>query len=71
MAGGKLKSLHINKDDALMDLIIIVVVIGALISLVVVMFRYAGFIHQGPSTGKQGEKQVEDETDTPSNKDGE
>lgn len=54
-----------------MDLIIIVVVIGALISLVVVMFRYAGFIHQGPSTGKQGEKQVEDETDTPSNKDGE
>jgi len=71
MAGGKLKSLHINKDDALMDLIIIVVVIGALISLVVVMFRYAGFIHQGPSTGKQGKKQVKDETDTPSNKDGE
>lgn len=54
-----------------MDLIIIVVVIGALISLVVVMFRYAGFIHQGPSSGKQNEKQGEDETDNPPNKDSE
>ncbi|MEE8268448.1 MAG: hypothetical protein V3R23_00420 [Nitrospinaceae bacterium] len=52
-----------------MDLIIIVVVIGALISLVVVMFRYAGFIHQGPSTGKRDENQEKDETDNPSNKD--
>jgi uncharacterized membrane protein len=51
-----------------MDLIIIVVVIGALISLVVVMFRYAGFIHQGPASGKQEENQGEDETDNPSNK---
>ena len=38
-----------------MDLIIIVVVIGALIGLLVAMFRYAGFIHQGPSSGKQDE----------------
>ena len=52
-----------------MDLIIIVVVIGALISLVVVMFRYAGFIHQGPSSRKQDENQEKDETDNPSNKD--
>ena len=52
-----------------MDLIIIVVVIGALISLVVAMFRYAGFIHQGPSSGKQDENQGEDEADKPSNKD--
>lgn len=51
-----------------MDLIIIVVVIGALISLVVVMFRYAGFIHQGPASGKQKENQGEDKTDNPSNK---
>lgn len=54
-----------------MDLIIIVVVIGALISLVVVMFRYAGFIHQGPSSGKPDENPKEDETDNPSNKDNE
>ena len=46
-----------------MDLIIIVVVIGALISLVVVMFRYAGFIHQGPSSDKQNENQRKDKTD--------
>lgn len=52
-----------------MDLIIIVVVIGALISLVVVMFRYAGFIHQGPSSGKPDERQEKDKTDNPSNKD--
>jgi hypothetical protein len=48
-----------------------VVVIGALISLVVVMFRYAGFIHQGPASGKQDENQEKDETDNPSNKDSE
>ena len=54
-----------------MDLIIIVVVIGVLISLVVVMFRYAGFIHQGPSSGKQDKNQGEDETDNPSKKDNE
>jgi uncharacterized membrane protein len=53
-----------------MDLIIIVVAIGALISLVVVMFRYAGFIHQGPSSGKP-ENQEKDETKNPSNKDDE
>lgn len=51
-----------------MDLIVIVIVIGALISLVVVMFRYAGFIHQGPSSGKQDKNQGE-ETDNSSNKD--
>ncbi len=52
-----------------MDLIIIVVVIGALIGLVVVMFRYAGFIHQGPSPGNRKENQGEDESDNPSHKD--
>lgn len=52
-----------------MDLIIIVVVIGALISLIVVMFRYAGFIHQGPSSGHRDEKPGENETDHPPSKD--
>lgn len=51
-----------------MDLIIIVVAIGVLISLVVVMFRYAAFIHQGPGSGKSGENQEKDETKDPSNK---
>ena len=54
-----------------MDLIIIVLVIGVLISLVVVMFRYAGFIHQGPASGKPDEKKGEDETENPLNKDNE
>lgn len=51
-----------------MDLIIIVVAIVALVGLIVVMFRYAGFIHQGPSAGKEDENQREDETDNSSNK---
>lgn len=54
-----------------MDLIIIVVVIGALIGLLVAMFRYAGFIHQGPSSGNQDETQSKNETDDPSIKDNE
>jgi uncharacterized membrane protein len=54
-----------------MDLIIIVVVLGALISLVVVMFRYAGFIHQGPASGNPEKKQKTDETDNPSDPDDE
>jgi len=54
-----------------MDLIIIVVVIGALISLVVVMFRYAGFIHQGPSSAKPDENRKKDEAENPSNNDSE
>jgi hypothetical protein len=54
-----------------MDLIIIVVVIGALIGLIVAMFRYAGFIHQGPSSGNQGENQRKEETGNPPNKDSE
>jgi uncharacterized membrane protein len=54
-----------------MDLIIIVVAIVALVSLVVVMFRYAGFIHQGPTSGNPEKKQEKDETDNPSNKDNE
>jgi len=52
-----------------MDLIIIVVAIVVFVSLVVVMFRYAGFIHQGPSSGKPDENPEKDETDNPSNKD--
>lgn len=52
-----------------MDLIIIVVAIGVLISLIVVMFRYAGFIHQGPSSGKPENKREKDETENPPNMD--
>ena len=54
-----------------MDLIIIVVVIGVLISLVVVMFRYAGFIHQGPSSGKPENKREKNESENPSSKEDE
>ena len=54
-----------------MDLIIIVVAILALVGLIVVMFRYAGFIHQGPSADKRDEKQGEGESDNPSNKNSE
>lgn len=50
-----------------MDLIIIVVAIGVLISLVVVMFRYAGFIHQGPSSGRTDENHEKDKTENPPN----
>jgi len=32
-----------------MDLIILVVVILVLVSMLVLMFRYAGFIHKGPA----------------------
>lgn len=52
-----------------MDLIIIVVAIGLLISLIIVMFRYAGFIHQGPSSGKPAENLKKDETENPSDQD--
>jgi hypothetical protein len=69
IAGGKLEVLNNCQDDGLMDLIIIVVVIGALISLVVVMFRYAGFIHQGPASGNPEKKLEKDETDNSSSKD--
>ncbi len=54
-----------------MDLIIVVVVIGILIGMVVLMIRYARFIHQGPAPDNRNENQGEDETDTPSNKDNE
>lgn len=54
-----------------MDLIIIVIAIGVLISLVVVMFRYAGFIHQGPSSGNPDKKAEDEITDNPSKKDDE
>ena len=56
-----------SQDSGLMDLIIIVVAIGVLISLVVLMFRYAGFIHQGPSSGKPDENREKDETEDPPN----
>ena len=52
-----------------MDLIIIVVAIVVLVSLVAVMFRYAGFIHQGPSSGKPAESQKKVETEDLANKD--
>ena len=52
-----------------MDLIIIVVAIGLLVSLIIVMFRYAGFIHQGPSSGKPAENLKKDETENPSDQD--
>ena len=51
-----------------MDLIVIVVAIVVLISLIVVMFRYAGFIHQGPSSGKPKETAEKEETENPSDK---
>ena len=54
-----------------MDLIIIVVAIGLLISLVVLMFRYAGFIHQGPSSGNPDKNQEEDDTENHSSRDDE
>ena len=54
-----------------MDTIIIVVVVCALVSLVVLMFRYAGFIHQGPSPSKRNEGQKKDETDNSSTKNNE
>lgn len=49
-----------------MDLIIIVVAIVVFVSLVVVMFRYAGFIHQGPLPREPEEKK--NEFDDPSDK---
>ena len=53
-----------------MDLIIIVVAIGVLISLVVVMFRYAGVYSSGVrDRANPDENQEKDETDNPSNKD--
>ncbi|MDH5761560.1 MAG: hypothetical protein OEZ51_01145 [Nitrospinota bacterium] len=52
-----------------MDTIIIVVVICVLVGMVVLMFRYAGFIHQGPSPDHREEKQTEDQSDEPSTKD--
>ncbi len=52
-----------------MDLIIIVIAIVVLISLIVVMFRYAGFIHQGPASGNPEKNQETDSTDNPANKD--
>lgn len=54
-----------------MDLIIIVVAILALVGLVVVMFRYAGFIHQGPASGNPDKKQEKDEPGNPQDKDNE
>ena len=52
-----------------MDLFIIVLAIVVLISLVVVMFRYAGFIHQGPASGNPDKKMEKGETENPSKKD--
>ena len=52
-----------------MDTIIIVVVVCALVSLVVLMFRYAGFIHQGPSPSSRDKSQAKDESDNSSTKD--
>jgi uncharacterized membrane protein len=49
-----------------MDTIIVVVVICVLVGMVVLMFRYAGFIHQGPSAEQRDEKQTKDQSDDPS-----
>ena len=51
-----------------MDLIFIVVGIVALVSLVVVMFRYAGFIHQGPPVRGPEDHPEKDGTDDSSSK---
>ena len=49
-----------------MDTILIVVVIGIVIGMMVLMFRYAGFIHQGPSANRKDETPEEDRADPPS-----
>ncbi len=49
-----------------MDTILIVVVIGLVIGMVVLMFRYAGFIHQGPPANRKDESSEEDRADPPS-----
>ncbi len=49
-----------------MDTFLIVVVIGLVIGMMVLMFRYAGFIHQGPSANRKDETPEEDRADPPS-----
>ncbi|MCH7500324.1 MAG: hypothetical protein IH886_09990 [Nitrospinae bacterium] len=48
-----------------MDTIITVVGIGLLIGMVVLMFGYAGFIHQGPPKSPKDKTQEEDRADPP------
>ncbi len=52
-----------------MDTFLIVVVIGLVIGMMVLMFRYAGFIHQGPSANRKDETPEEDRSDPPSRED--
>lgn len=48
-----------------MDTILTVVGIGLLIGMVVLMFGYAGFIHQGPPQNPKDENPEKDRTDPP------
>jgi len=52
-----------------MDTILTVVAIGLLIGMVVLMFGYAGFIHQGPPKSPKDENPEEDRADPASRED--
>ncbi len=52
-----------------MDTILTVVGIGLLIGMVVLMFGYAGFIHQGPPQSPKDKTPEEDRADPPSRED--
>jgi len=52
-------------SERFMDTIITVVGIGLLIGMVVLMFGYAGFIHQGPPKSPKDKTQEEDRADPP------
>ena len=54
-----------------MDTILIVVVLGVMIGMLVLMFHYAGFFHQGPSQGSKDKRVGDDGTDDPASKDDE
>ena len=56
-------------SELFMDTIITVVGIGFLIGMVVLMFGYAGFIHQGPPKSPKDKTQEEDRADPPSRED--
>lgn len=56
----------LNKDIRPVDLIIIVVVIGVVIAMVVMMFRYAGFIHRFPQQGESEDRKEKREDESSS-----
>jgi len=52
-----------------MDTILTVVVIGLVIGMVILMFGYAGFIHQGPPQSPKDKNPEEDRPDPPPRED--